>query len=203
MFPNLHILGIQGCGKGTQAELLVKRFNLSYIGAGELLRERASQDDSLAIELKQIINQGKLVPDKVVATCLKDKLNQTKISVGMLGDGILRDYSQIEVFKPIWTQFNLDSPLILHLALDEETAFNRILNRIKESGKQARPDDNPEAIRARFKIYHDRTKKVLEYFEKQDQIITIDASQSIEAIFKDLEKAVIEYYPKLLKNGAN
>jgi adenylate kinase len=149
------------------------------------------------------MNRGELVPDQIVAECLKEHFQSVNPETGILGDGVLRSFSQINHFQPIWQENRLEQPIILHLSLDEKTALARIQNRIKESGQEVRSDDNEAAIKERFKIYHTETKQVIQHFAALGRVITVDASGTVEAIFSELEQAILAHYQTLSNDGAN
>jgi adenylate kinase len=211
MQPNIHLLGIQGSGKGTQASRLVEAYQLDYLGSGNLLRARSEVHDAVGHELQQELRRGKLVPDSYLVTTISDYLDAHPDLRGIIGDGVIRTTKQEELLTPIWEQHTLDLPLLIHLELSEEVAQERIATRKRqaESGENAahhqtfsgkllkRNDDNPLAIHERFRIFHSMTTPVIEVFEQKKRCIHISAEDSIEKIFSNIILAVKKFYPDI------
>lgn len=215
MKVNIHILGIQGSGKGTQSSLLVEEFNLAYISSGNLFRERATIADPLGEEITKELKRGVLLSNTYLCQTIEDFL-ANKISqhpypdTGILGDGVIRTKEQYHLLKPIWEKYSLESPLLIHLNLSEEIAYQRIQKRKSEqddptkhnfhlvySGKLLqRNDDNPKAIEERFRLFHELTVPVLSIFREQGRCIEIDADQSVQTIQQEIRQKLNQYYPQ-------
>jgi adenylate kinase len=216
MKVNIHILGIQGSGKGTQSSLLVERFNLAYISSGNLFRERAAIADPLGEEIARELKRGVLLSNTYLCQTVEDFLANKIIQhpylpeTSILGDGVIRTKEQYGLLLPIWEKYLLEKPLLIHLNLSEEIAYQRIQNRRLEqndpnkrdfhlvySGKLLqRDDDNPKAIEERFRLFHELTLPVLSIFREQDRCIEIDANQSVETIQQEIREKLNEYYPQ-------
>lgn len=211
MLPNIHILGIQGSGKGTQSALLEQRFGLTYLASGDLFRTRATLPDALGRELSVELKKGKLVADRLLFEAVEDFLGHTIISVGLLGDGVIRTIQQLESLNSIWDNFQLDPVLLINLKVEEAEAHRRIQKRrveqnnpqlqkhhLKYSGKLLkRTDDNPRAIQERFQLFHKMTEPVVTEMEKTGRCIHIDASKKIEEVQLEILAKLKEYYPEL------
>lgn len=211
MLPNIHILGIQGSGKGTQSALLVDKYGFGYISSGDLFRQRAEKGDTFGQELKAQLHSGHLLPDSYLFQTVNDYLADADISSGLLGDGVIRTVDQYQGLEPIWDMYRLGEPLLIHLVLSEDVALQRIAHRqteqqdpskqqyhIKYSGKLLkRTDDNPAAIQERFKIFHQMTEPVIWVFDHEHRCVHIPADRSVEEINKDICLALEHYYPQL------
>ena len=125
MFANIHILGIQGSGKGTQSSLLIEKYNLTYISSGQAFRERATQADTFGENLAKEMAAGHLIADPILFQVVKDFLSSHSISTGLLGDGLIRNNVQKDLFSSIWQEYNLAEPFLIYLDLSEELAFER------------------------------------------------------------------------------
>lgn len=201
MLPNIHILGIQGSGKGTQSDLLVKKYGLSYVASGELFRTMSSRNDELGHTLKSELSAGHLISDELVLKIVDQYLQEASISIGFLGDGVIRTLPQVEGFAPMWERHNLDQPLLVVLNLAEDIARKRIENRIREheeQGKEVRGDDHPEAITKRFALYHELTEPVITAFKESGRCIEISADASVEAIHTEICTQLESIYPDIL-----
>jgi adenylate kinase len=208
MLPNIHILGIQGSGKGTQSALLVSKYSLNYVSSGNLFRERAARGDQFGINLGNVLREGHLIPNDFLVQTVEDYLDIHTIHTGFLGDGVIRTLTQYTELIPVWEHHELEVPLLIHLQLKEEVALDRIKHRQEElndptkhdyhlvySGKLLhRTDDNPLAIRERFALFHKMTQPVIDLFEKQDRCIHISADQSIEAIHAEICSVLSSHY---------
>jgi adenylate kinase len=211
MLPNVHILGIQGSGKGTQSSLLVERYGFTYASSGNLFRERAELTDPFGRQLAAQLSTGKLLPNSLLIDTIAEYLEFHKVTTGFLGDGVIRTLEQYEKLKPVWTDHDLGKPILIHLVLTEEVALRRIDQRKKEqadptrqeyhlkySGKLLhRTDDNPLAIQERFQLFHTMTAPVISLFTTLDRCIDINADQTVEAIQAEIRQHLERLYPQL------
>ena len=102
---NLIILGPQGSGKGTQAQMLAKRFNLAFLGSGDLLREIAKTDTLLGREVHQTINvEGRHMRSEVISQVIKEKLHALPRDQGVILESYPRNLEQYEEFKKFWPE---------------------------------------------------------------------------------------------------
>ena len=211
MLPNIHLLGIQGSGKGTQAARLVEAFGLTYVGSGNLLRERASRSDDFAKELARLLKAGTLVPDEYLAKTVRTVLSEPEGLVGIVADGVIRTVEQYRLLKPVWEEFGLDAPHVVYLQLSEKVAIERIKTRRQEaergerlehhqkySGKLLqRTDDNPASLEHRFELFHALTKPLVAVFDQAGNCAHVDASLSVDEVFDGVQAAVTTWYPRL------
>lgn len=211
MLPNIHILGIQGSGKGTQSALLVSKYSLNYASSGNLFRERAATGDQFGVNLGKILQEGHLIPNEFLVQTVEDYLVNHTIHQGFLGDGVIRTLTQYSELTPIWSNHNLEAPLLIHLQLREDVALDRIKQRQEElkdptkhdyhlvySGKLLRrTDDNPLAIRERFALFHTMTQPVIDLFERQERCVHISADLDIETIHLAICATLESHYPTL------
>ena len=194
MLPNIHILGIQGSGKGTQSALLTQKYGLSYVSSGELFRSRAAIDDELGRYLNEELSAGRYLADSYLFQVTGDYLQSASIRRGLLADGVIRTLGQEEGLRPVWERHSLEQPLLINLVLSEEVALERLIKRGETEG---RSDDHPEAIKRRFEQFHAMTEPVISIFQAQDRCITLDANQSVEALSSAIGAALEERYPSL------
>jgi adenylate kinase len=211
MTPNIHILGIQGSGKGTQSALLVAQFHFLYLSSGNLFRERAAQGDAFGKQIAHQLQVGRLLPDGFLIDTVQEHLSQHPTTNGLLGDGVIRTIDQYHKLEPVWKEHGYDEPLLIHLLLDEETALKRIEGRKAEEDNEAkkehhriysgkllhRTDENPLAIQKRFALFHSMTEPVIAAFESLNRSINVDASRTVEEIHRDIASALIIHYPQL------
>ncbi|MCX6723032.1 MAG: nucleoside monophosphate kinase [Candidatus Staskawiczbacteria bacterium] len=210
------LIGRSGCGKGTQADLLMKHFgNLFYVSTGGLLRDLAKLDTSAGKSAKKIMEEGKLIPDFMVIGLWMRELNvNLKEGEGALFDGAFRrliEAQQADEYFNFLGRNNNFFPILIDISKEE--AYDRLTKRrickdckkiipyvgeyktMEKCDKCAgvllhRPDDNPEAINNRLAYFDNEVVEVLEYYKKDNRLITINGEQSIEKVFEDILKAV-------------
>jgi len=200
---NLHLLGPQGSGKGTQAEILASELGFRHISVGDLLRKRSMADDDLAKNLKSELDAGKLAPDHLVKQVLETEIIKNQNSSGFIFDGTLRHLDQVKFMQSMWTNLSLDEPFVIVLEIEDEESIRRTSKRmvcpkcnyitfaVNENDLNCpkcgtlmvkRSDDTPEAIQKRLKIYHNNTEPVITYFQSLHRVIIIDGRPSIEVV---------------------
>lgn len=211
MLPNIHIIGIQGSGKGTQSSLLVERYHLNYLAAGNLFRTRAAVGDDYGKEIALQMQGGHLLPDSYLYRTVKEYFSEHKIEHGLLGDGVIRTLEQYHHLDDLWETNNLEKPFFIHLILDESTALERIEKRKSEAQNQdkleyhktysgkfvQRSDDNPLAIHERFRLFHNLTEALIQELDLTGRCKHVEAAQSVEAIHAEICTILEETYPLL------
>jgi adenylate kinase len=203
MLPNIHILGIQGSGKGTQTHLLVERYNLDLLASGNLFRKRAEIDDAFGRDISARMKTGNLLPDSFVKKIVLDYFAHNTVSKGLIVDGAIRTLSQYSLFDSIWKEQGFSEPFLIHLELSDAEALKRIEKRIRENKEQRSDDGSPEAINRRIKQYHTRTEPLVKRFKESGRIVTIDASESIEDVFNHIVEVLKVTFPHLVSNESH
>ena len=210
---NIIILGPQGSGKGTQADLLEHKFGLNHIETGKILRKIAESESPLANEIRDTMNSGKLVSDDILDEVLKEYMNKNVYS-GFLFDGTPRNMDQYDLIKNILIKKGEKIDKVILVDISEEETIKRLSSRrtCKQCGKVyniltnpppndlcecggdlfQREDDTNEAIKKRLATYHKDTEKVLEQAEKDGLLLKFNGEQAIEKIHEEiLEKLKI------------
>jgi adenylate kinase len=181
---DLSLFGIQGCGKGTHAKLLAAEFDYDIFGAGAVLRRIATQDTEEGRLVKGLVDQGKLVPVEVTMKAVGSWLAAHE-GRRVIFDGIPRSMEQLVEFNKIVK--DAGRTLVgVHIALDEETAFKRIMAR--SSGRI--DDATEEAIRRRLHICKETTMPVIEWYREHHEMIDVDGNASIEDVYANIKKAL-------------
>lgn len=178
------ISGPQGSGKGTQSELLCRDYDFVHISIGEIFRWNVSHHTKLAARIKRITDAGLLVPDEIVERVVRERLDQHDWNYGFVLDGFPRTRAQAEYLFENW---NLDK--VIYLELADEVVYQRVMYRAKMgqgSGFTKRADDNPEALKTRLREYHEKTKPLLELYDRMGMLLTVDANRSISEIYSDI-----------------
>jgi adenylate kinase len=193
MLPNLHILGVQGSGKGTQVSALVKKFDFTAVSTGELFRQRATVGDAYGEYIRTHLDAGELLTAQDLVAILTTYLDDTQVGTGILGDGVLRTVEQWEMLKPLWPTYNLGEPVLLYLELDDATARERIVRRY---GLEGRSDDLPAAVERRIQLFHEKTMQVVDLFTSHGRAAHINALGEVDEVTGRITEAIHQFYPE-------
>jgi adenylate kinase len=191
------IMGIQGCGKGTQAKMLSKDFNLVHISVGDIFRWHIQSHTKLAARISRITAAGELVSDDIVEEIIRKRLDEHDWNFGFILDGFPRNRRQAEFFLESYDinaviQINLSDMVVRDRVLNRRLCsqcgldYNLIFHRPANpaicdvcGGKlTSRADDNPEAVANRLADYHNKTKPILDLFRRKELIVEVDGSKS-------------------------
>ncbi|HET9005183.1 MAG TPA: nucleoside monophosphate kinase [Actinomycetes bacterium] len=190
------IMGVQGSGKGTQAKLLADVLDLEHISVGDIFRWNVEHHTKLGAQVRRIVASGELVGDDLVEKVVRRRLDEHDWNYGFIVDGFPRNQPQARFFLE---NFDLDAVILLDLpdSLVERRVLSRRLcsrcgldyNLISSrpavpdvcdvcGGRLvARADDTADALRARLRDYHTKTRPVLELFRAKEVVLEVDASQ--------------------------
>ena len=188
---NLIICGAPGSGKGTQSDLIIKKYNLQHFSTGDILRKEIADETELGKYAHEFISNGQLVPDGVIIDMIAgkiDKLNKSQIN-GVIFDGFPRTVAQAEALEELFEKRGLKTDLLIDLAVDEQELIDRLMLRGKTSG---RSDDNLKTIKKRLEVYHNQTKPVTEYYEKLGKYASVYGMGTIEDISARIAAAIDE-----------
>jgi adenylate kinase len=198
-------MGIQGCGKGTQAKKLAADFDLVHICVGDIFRWNIQNHTKLAARINRIVAEGRLVPDDVVADIVHTRLSQHDWNFGFILDGFPRNRKQAEFFLE---SFDID--VVINITVPDDVVMKRVLSRrlCSECGLdynliQHRPeiqdrcdvcggslitrdDDTEEALRSRLMDFHSKTRPVLELFSRKELVVHVDGTGSIDDVQADI-----------------
>jgi adenylate kinase len=184
---NLIFFGTPGAGKGTQAELISQKYNLTHLSSGQILRAEMETGE-LGAEIKTYVDKGALVPNELVIAMMEKAARKSWANnQGVIFDGYPRNLEQAESLQKFFTTNNLELDAVINLEINEEEAKTRILLRGQSSG---RSDDNPETISERFKTYHDQTKPLIDYYTENKKIKTIDGAPDIETVAQSISHII-------------
>ncbi|MBK7926742.1 MAG: nucleoside monophosphate kinase [Bryobacterales bacterium] len=178
------IIGPQGSGKGTQAQVLAKTFDFVHISIGDIFRWNMTHHTKLAARVTRIMNEGRLVPDEIVEEVVRQRLEQHDWNFGFVLDGFPRTRVQAEYLFENW---NLDKAI--YLDIPEDIVFRRVMSRVAEGkggGFTKRLDDNPEALKIRLREFHDKTRPLLALFDQKGMLVTVDGNQTVEGVFESI-----------------
>lgn len=175
----LVLIGIQGAGKSTQGNLLSKQLKIPYLSTGHIFREIAKEKTTLGRYVKETINAGILVPDKKTIEIVDGYLSRPEYQSGYILDGFPRTPVQAKEFSN-----NVDKVIYLHL--EDKEAIWRLLHRDDVS----RDDETLPALKKRMELFHKFTEPVVEYYQNQNKVVEIDATQTIKQVNQQILKGL-------------
>jgi len=188
---NIVLFGPPGCGKGTQAQNLVQKFNLKQISTGDILRDNTKNGTELGKLAKPYMDKGELAPDQITIDMLIDELKKPTDAKGFIFDGFPRTAFQTEALEGIVKDvLNDQIDICLSLVVEDEILVKRLLERGKTSGRS--DDANENTIRNRIKEYYTKTAEVAELYKKQGKYVEVNGVGEIaeiaEKLYAEVEK---------------
>ena len=211
---NIILMGPPGAGKGTQAKILIKKYDIPHISTGDMFREAIKQGTPLGKLAASYINDGHLVPDDVTIGLVKERLSKDDCAKGYLLDGFPRTIVQAEALEKLTEEINRPIEYVINIDTPKEELVARICGRrvCKKCGAPyhiinvkpkvdgvcdicggeliQRPDDNEEALNTRLEAYTKQTKPLLDYYEKKGLLKTFsgkDRDELTPQLFELLE----------------
>ena len=207
---NLILIGPPGAGKGTQGEILAEKLGIDTISTGLMLRTAIKEQTEVGKLAEQYINGGKLVPDDVIVSIVKERLSQPDCEKGFILDGFPRTTAQAEAL----TESGVKIDKVLSLEVDDDMIVKRlssrrecskcgapystIFNTPKTEGKCdkcggdliQRADDNPDTIKNRLDVYHEQTEPIKGYYEKLGLLVKAEGKNELEDTTRNVMKAL-------------
>ncbi|MEO9531140.1 MAG: adenylate kinase [Crocinitomicaceae bacterium] len=181
---NIVLFGPPGAGKGTQAERLVKKYNLFHLSTGDVFRYNIKNETELGKMAKSFMDQGKLVPDEVTIKLLISEVEKNPDAEGYIFDGFPRTTPQAEALDKILAERGTSITKMLALDVEKEELKERLKNRALSSGRT--DDADPEIIENRIKVYMEETFPLKEFYDAQGKFVSINGHGTIEEITERL-----------------
>jgi len=176
----LLLIGAPGAGKGTQAELLAKRFGLVHISSGDLLRQHVRDKTALGRTIESYVDKGDLVPDSVVLDMLRKPVVAAVENGGYVLDGFPRTVEQAEASFPVAQALGVEVQAAIHLEVPTDELVRRLLSRRRGS------EDTEEVIEHRLEVYLDKTVPLLEYYANRELVFAVDGAQPPEVVHEEI-----------------
>ena len=207
---NLILLGAPGAGKGTQAELLVKKLSIPAISTGNMLREAMANGTELGKKAKQYMDEGALVPDELILGIVADRVAQSDCANGFILDGVPRTIPQAEALEAAGIHFDcVVSIEIEDSVIEARMTGRRVCGSCGASyhvtahppkqegicdlcGKELvlRKDDAPETVQNRLRVFHAETEPLKDFYAKLGVLKLVEGNQPIEDATRDILAAL-------------
>lgn len=188
---NIVLFGAPGCGKGTQSELLEKKFSLRHLSTGDVIRKHIAAKSELGLQMQACIERGELAPDELVIGMIADFVANNNEGKGVIFDGFPRTTAQAEAFDKILAEHNQSVALMVNMEVPEEELVKRILLRGKDSGRA--DDQSEDIIRNRIKVYNNQTAVVADFYRAQGKYESVPSLGTIEEVQDRITKVIEKY----------
>lgn len=179
----LVLLGAPGAGKGTQAEIVSRRYGIPHLSTGEILRSEVRSGTKLGLTIRSTMEAGNLVSDDLISDVVARRLQKGDAARGYILDGFPRNVPQARWLDALLADEKLD--VVVELVVDEAVVLERVLNRARtarESSADVRKDDDVETMRVRLESYRAATLPLSAYYERQGLLQRVDGMRSVDGV---------------------
>ena len=215
---NIMFIAPPAAGKGTQAELVVAKYNLPHISTGEILREISKEDSELGHYVAETLASGNLVKDEITYQLIEERLKKEDCQNGFIIDGFPRTLDQAIEYDKILAKLNYDVGNVILINIDAKTLEKRVTGRricdncktifninIESQAPEVesvcdacggklyqRSDDNLESFQNRYKTYQEKTEPIIEHYRKQNVLHEVNGDDTVENVFAEIDKIISE-----------
>ena len=207
---SLILLGAPGAGKGTQAELLVKKLSIPAISTGNMLREAMANGTELGKKAKKYMDEGALVPDELILGIVADRVSQSDCANGFILDGVPRTLAQAEALEAKGVRIDH----VVSIEIDDSViegrmtgrrvctkcgaSYHVVANPTKIEGKcdlcgsevAIRKDDTPETVQKRLAVYHAQTEVLKDFYAQRKLLRLVNGDQAITKITDEILEVI-------------
>jgi adenylate kinase len=180
----LLVLGPQGAGKGTQAKRIATDHAIPHVSTGDMFRAAIAARSELGQQVEPILASGQLVPDEITIALIRERLGEADARGGFVLDGFPRNLAQAEALDEMLAQIGRRLDAALFFDLSDELATERMLRRVAE---ESRPDDTPDVIAERLRLYHGETEPVVEHYRAAGQLVPLHANRTIPEVYAEVQ----------------
>lgn len=209
-------LGPPGAGKGTQARLLMEKYGVIQVAAGDLFRENIKNGTPLGKQVESLLKEGKLVPDDITIKMIAERLKKPDCENGFILDGFPRTIAQAEALEKMLAEQGVKLDAVVQLAVDDDKLVERISGRFtcaacgegyhlkfkkpkndkicdkcgSEDKFVHRPDDNEKTVRDRLNTYHSQTAPILPFYKALGLLKTVNGMADMAEVTQQIETAL-------------
>lgn len=205
---SLIVLGPQGSGKGTQANLLAEHYGLPKFSMGDALREVVASQSPLGRKLAPIVARGDLISAEDGTQVVDEFLSKLDLEKGLVAEGIPRFMDQVAPFIEALRRRGLPEPWVVALKIQDATAIERVSKRMVCSGCQhpakpgdtscvrcgskliRRSDEDDTTLRNRLRNYHEQTEPVIAQFRSRGRLIEVDGQAPVEKVYDEIVRQI-------------
>ena len=202
---NIVLLGAPGAGKGTQAQKLAEEFGVAHICTGDLLRAAVKAGTKLGVKAKSYMDNGQLVPDKLVVDLVTERLDADDAQKGFILDGFPRNTAQAEVLDKELAGMGIALDAALLVDVKADVIIKRLSSRrtCRSCGYTAgagvdvcprcggemyqRDDDKPETIKKRLDTYESQTAPLVGYYREHGILKEVDGDRPVDEVYADVK----------------
>ena len=175
------LFGPPGAGKGTQAKLLVEKYNFHHVSTGDLLRKEIAKGSELGLKAKSLIDAGNFVDDAIVVGMIENEIASNPDVGGFLFDGFPRTVAQAEILDAMLEKRGAAVEKVISIIISDEMVFERIQHRANIEGRK--DDADPKTIQNRIDTYHAKTEPLIGYYKPQGKYNEICGVGTVGEIF--------------------
>ncbi|MCH3921238.1 adenylate kinase [Limosilactobacillus sp.] len=215
MSMNLVLMGLPGAGKGTQAQKIVEDFDIPHISTGDIFRAAIKNETPMGLEAKKYIDKGELVPDEVTNGIVQERLSQDDTKNGFMLDGFPRNLNQAAALDKMLAESDRQLDAVINIHVQPEVlverlsgryicrncgaTYHKIYNPTKVEGTcdvcgghefYQREDDKPETVKNRLDVNIKLNTPLVDYYQKQGVLHTIDGQQDIDKVYADVKEVL-------------
>jgi adenylate kinase len=204
------LLGPPGAGKGTQAKLLAESKELTHISSGDIFRDNLENQTDLGKRAKGYMDRGELVPDDLTISMIRERLKRSDCVNGAILDGFPRTPAQADALANMLKEWNAQVSAVPYISVPPEILLERLTGRwtcrtgghvyhmvhnppkvagiCDQDGSELyqRDDDKTETVKRRISVYLNQTAPLIDYYKRQNLLVEIDGTRTIEHVTRDL-----------------
>jgi adenylate kinase len=206
-----------GAGKGTQSKILEEKHGFKQISTGDVLRYNIKEQTPLGKKVKELVDNGFIVPDEYVNEIIADALDNADDGRSVILDGYPRTQAQAEFL----TEYLKDHPgsqnIVIYIDIPEEEMIERVVGRFycancgaiyheknnppKVEGVcdicgstefKKRADDNEEKVKERLSEFHKKTEPLKNYYKELNNFHVVDGMEDIDGVTKQIENIIFD-----------
>lgn len=213
---NIMFIAPPAAGKGTQAEIIVKKYRLPHISTGDILREISKEDSEVGNYVRETLKSGGLVKDEITYQLIEDRLAKDDCKNGYIIDGFPRNLEQAKEYDKILDKLGYNIGTVILLDIDRDILEKRItgrrlceecntiynINDPASSPKQEsvcdkcggklyqRDDDNLESFNNRYNMYIEKTEPIIDYYKEKGVLHKVNGASSIDEVAEEVDRVI-------------